>query len=184
MVRLGAPARTVGLMLAVVLVAAACGSGSAASAGTGGGGGGSVPSGAAVGGSASGDISTVNACSLLTPAEIQQVLLVPIMAGANQDSDIVKQCEWDAQDNAPLTVGIVVRAFDPEQWQTLTEFPKAAAVSGLGEAAYKDSPLTGDLSVKYHGYEIDVAIVNFSTKSQAEIDQATMNLMKLALSRL
>ena len=109
---------------------------------------------------------------------------MPIQAGANQDSDIVKQCEWDAQDNPELTVGIDVRAFDPAEWQTVTEFPKAAAVSGLGEAAYKNSPLTGDLSVKYHGYEVDLAIVNFSTKSQAEIDQATLNLMKLALSRL
>jgi hypothetical protein len=127
----------------------------------------------------------VDACSLLTPAEIQQVVGVAFGAGANQDSDIVKQCEWDQQGDTPLlTVGIDVRAFDPSEWQVLGQFPKAVAVSGLGEAAYKGSPLKGDLSVKYKGYEIDLGIVNFGTKSQDEIDQANVSLMKLVLAAL
>lgn len=174
------------VMVAIALVAASCASGSPTSGGNGGGGGG-TPGGGGGGGNTSGggDISKVDACSLLTPADIQQATGVAVNAGVNQDSDIVKQCEWDPQDGSQtITVGITVRTFDPDQWQVITEFPHAAAVSGLGDAAYKDSPLKGDLSVKAKGYEIDMGIVNFSTKSQAEIDQATLDLMKLVLPRL
>lgn len=182
------------VMVATALVAASCAGGSPTSGGNGGGGGGTpvgggggAPVGGGGGGNTSGggDISKVDACSLLKPADIQQATGVAFMAGVNQDSDIVKQCEWDPQDGSQtLTVGIDVRAFDPGEWQVITEFPHAAAVSGLGDAAYKGSPLQGDLSVKAKGYEIDLAIVNFSTKSQAEIDQANLDLMKLVLTRL
>ena len=176
------------VMMAIALVAAACAGGSPASSGNGGSGGGTpAGGGGGGGGSTSGgsDISKVDACSLLTPSDIQQVTGVAVNAGVNQDSDIVKQCEWDPQDALkPLTVGISVRAFDPDQWQVLTEFPHAASVSGLGDAAYKGSPLEGDLSVKAKGYELDLAIVDFSTQTQAEIDQANVELMKLVLPRL
>jgi hypothetical protein len=181
------------VMVATALVAVSCAGGSPSSGGNGGGGGGapagggaSAPAGGGGGNVAGGgDISKVDACSLLKPADIQQVLGVAMMAGVNQDSDIVKQCEWDPQDGAPtITVGITVRTFDPGQWQVISEFPNAAAVSGLGDAAYKGSPLKGDLSVKAKGYEIDLGTVNFSTKSDAVIDQANLDLMKLVLTRL
>ena len=182
------------VMVATALVAASCSSGSPSGGGNGGGGGGTsvgggggAPVAGGGGGNTSGggDISKVDACSLLKPADIQQALGVAMAAGVNQDSDIVKQCEWDPQDGSQtLTVGITVRTFDPDQWKIISEFPHAAAVSGLGDAAYKDSPLHGDLSVKAKGYEIDMGIVNFSTKSQAVIDQANLDLMKLVLSRL
>jgi hypothetical protein len=84
---------------------------------------------------------------------------------------LIAQCEWDPQDGSQtLTVGLTVRAFDPDQWKVVTEFPHAAAVAGLGDAAYKGSPLQGDLSVKAKGYELDLGTVNFGNKSQAEID--------------
>jgi hypothetical protein len=174
------------VMIAVALVAASCAGGSSASSGNGGGGGGTPGVGGGGGnGPGGGGISKVDACSLLTPADIQQATGVAVKAGANQDSDVVKQCEWDPQDGSQtLTVGITVRAFDPDQWKVVAEFPHAASVSGLGDAAYKDSPLQGDLSVKAKGYELDLGIVNFSTKSQTDIDQANVVLMNLVLPRL
>lgn len=179
------------LIVAIAFVAAGCASGSSANGstgnvagatagvpGNGGGNGGGAPA-------AGGNLTKVDACSLLTPAEIQQSLGIAFANGTNQDSDIVKQCEWDPQDGSQtLTVGIIVRTFDEQDWQVVAEFPHAAAVSGLGEGAYKDSPLSGDLSVKFKGYEIDLGIVNFSSKSQTEIDQANVDLMKLVLNRL
>jgi hypothetical protein len=173
------------VMVSVALAAAGCSSGSAATGGPGGGvpGGGGVPAGG--GAAAAGDISKVDACSLLTPDQIQQALGVAFGTGMNQDSNIVRQCEWDQQGaTSLLTVGLDVRAFDPNEWQTVGQFPNAVAVSGLGDAAYKNSPLKGDLSVEYKGYEIDMGIVNFSTKSDAEIDQASVDLMKLVLAAL
>lgn len=172
------------VMMSAALVAAGCSSSSAGGgagnsvAGIGGLPGGGGPAGA-------GDIPKVDACSLLTPAQIQQVLGVSFSAGVNQDSDVVRQCEWDQQGGTPLlTVGITVRAFDQSNWQILDQFPHAVAVSGLGDAAYSGSPLKGDLSVKYKGYEIDLGTVNFSTKSDAEIDKANVSLMKLILAAL
>lgn len=166
------------MLVVACLVLAAC-SGSSGDTGKGG------ASGSGGGAGAGADISKVDACKLLKPAEIDQALSIKdFAAGVNQDSDIVKQCEWDEQGASQLlTVGVTVRAFDDSEWKTIMAFPKAVAVSGMGEAAYRNSPLTGDLSVKYHGYEIDIGIVNFSTKSQPEIDKATDTLMQLILSR-
>jgi hypothetical protein len=164
-------AGSVSAVIMAGLLVAACSGTPGATGGSSGGGG--------------GDLSTVDACSLLSPAEIEQALgVTDFGAGQNQDSDIVKQCEWDEQgDNPLLTVGVTVRTFTAEDWQTVQAFPNAVAVSGMGDAAYRNSPLTGDLSVKHDGYEIDMGIVNFSTKPQAEIDQATDSLMQLILSR-
>lgn len=182
------------LVVALGLLVAAC-SGSAATPGsaTSAGGGGSTASAGAGGGTGAygagggtgggGDLSKVDACKLLSPAEIQQALGVAFGNGINQDSDIVRQCEWDGNVTAGLTVGVTVRTFTDSDWQTIQAFPKASPVSGMGDAAYRNSPLTGDLSVKHDGYEIDMGIVNFTTMSQAQVDQATDTLMKLILSR-
>ncbi len=180
------------LALALGLVVAACSGSPSATGAANAGGGGGAPNASGGGGAAAasgpaaaaGDLSKVDACKLLTPAEIHQAVSVPVGQGINQDSNIVRQCEWDSSDaTVGLSVGVTVRVFDPSEWQTIQAFPRASPVSGMGEAAYRNSPLTGDLSVKHDGYEIDMAVVNFTTISQAQIDQATDSLMKLVLSR-
>lgn len=188
----------VGLLSIVVVVGlavAACSGSPAATAnpgGSAGGGGGAANAGAnpgsnagggGGGGAAAGDISKVDACSLLKPAEIEQALGVTgVSQGVNQDSDQVKQCEWDTP-NSLVTVGVTVRPFTDSDWQTLQAFPKAVAVSGLGDAALRNSPLTGDLAVKHNGYEVEMGVANFSKLTQAQVDQAADSMMKLMLSR-
>lgn len=182
-----------GAIVVVALSLAACSGGGPAATGGGGGGGapttgagGSSGNGTGGGGTgANGDLSKVDACSVLTTDQIQGVLGVAVKAGVNQDSDIVRQCEWDsASDTVALSVGVTIRTYTDEEWQVLTAFKTAVAVSGLGDAAYKNSPLPGALSVKFDGYEIDLGIANFTTKSQTEIDQANVDLMKLILPHL
>ena len=170
-------ARRVSVVVAIVLLAAACSGGPAASSGPG-------NSTSTAGGGGNGDLAQVDACALLTPAEIQQVIGVAVGAGINQDSNVVRQCEWDTTDaTSGASVGITVRTFTNEDWQTVLAFPNATAVPGMGEEAYRNSPITGDLSVKKDGYEIDMAVL-FAANTQAQTDQFTDSLMNLVLTRL
>lgn len=130
-----------------------------------------------------GDLSKVDACALLTPAEIHDATGVDVQAGVNADSDIVKQCNWENSDSV-LALGVVVRTFTDDDWDTIKVFPNAEAVPGLGEEAYKNSPLTGDLSVKADGYEIDMGWAASGPMSQADADTAIESLARLVLSRL
>lgn len=134
-------------------------------------------------GGGGGDLSKVDACALLTPAEIHDATGVDVQAGVNADSDIVKQCNWENSDSV-LALGVVVRTFTDDDWDTIKVFPNAEAVPGLGEEAYKNSPLTGDLSVKADGYEIDMGWAASGPMSQADADTAIESLARLVLSRL
>lgn len=177
-------ARRVSMFAVVVLLAAACSGGPAATNGAAGSNAPGSTVAAGGGGGGNGDLSRVDACALLTPAEIQQVIGVAVGDGINQDSNIVKQCEWDTTDaTSSASVGLTVRTFTNEDWQTILAFPNATAVSGMGEEAYRNSPITGDLSVKQHGYEIDMALFG-AANTQAQTDQFTDSLMKLVLTRL
>lgn len=133
--------------------------------------------------SAGGDLSKVDACALLTPAEIQDATGVSVQAGVNADTDIVKQCSWESEDGG-LSLGIVVRTFTEDDWDVIKAFPKAEAVAGLGEEAYKNSPLTGDLSIKQDGYEIDMGYASIGLMSRADADTAIQDLARLVLGRL
>jgi len=147
-------------------------------------------SGAAGGGGASaaagggGNASGVDACSLLTPAEIQGALGVAVKAGAPLAEDDPSQCEWDSQDDsAGVGVSLAVTPYDDTLWKTMSSAQQATAVQGLGEAAFKGYPHAGDLSIKQGGNEIDLGIVDF-TSDQGKVDAADMTLAKLVLSRL
>jgi Protein of unknown function (DUF3558) len=169
-------ANRIGLALGIVLLAAACSNGPGASQAPG--------NSTGTGGGGNGDISTVDACALLTPADIQQVTGQAVQAGINQDSNIVRQCEWDAQDaTSGMTVGLTVRQYTDEDWQTVLAFPNATFVPGMGEAAYRNSPITGDLTVKKDGYEIDMAVL-YAANTQAQMDQYSDSLMNLVLTRI
>jgi hypothetical protein len=139
----------------------------------------------ATGGSAAagGDISSISACSLLTPAEIQQALGMPFKDGVLQTGDPEQaSCEWASQDDS-VSIGVIVQPYDDFLWQTMASSSLAKPVSGIGEAAFKDYPIAGDLSVKQGGREIDFGIADF-TDSQQKIDAAALTMAKLVLSRL
>jgi hypothetical protein len=144
----------------------------------------SPDAGRGVGGTQPPDVSSIDACALLTPAEIQQAVGVPMKAGLRQTTDNSSQCQWDSQDDGDAVgVSVSVATYDEKLFSTMASAKAAVPVSGYGEKAFKDYPHGGDIAIKHDGHEIDVGVVNF--KLQAEkLDQATATLAKLVLSRL
>ena len=130
-----------------------------------------------------GAASSIAACSLLTPAEIQQALGVAVNGGTLQTgNDEQANCEWDNADSS-IAVGVIVQPYDDFLWKTMSSAQAATAVSGIGEAAYKGYPHAGDLSIKQGGHEIDIGIIDF-TDAQPKIDAAALTFAKLVLSRI
>jgi hypothetical protein len=150
------------------------------------GGGASDPGGqpSAAGQSAQGGaVSSIAACSLLTPAEIQQALGVAVNGGTLQTgNDEQANCEWDNADSS-IAVGVIVQPYDDTLWKTMSSAQAATPVSGLGDAAFKGFPHAGDLSIKQGGHEIDIGIIDF-TDDQQKVDAAAVTLAKLVLSRI
>ena len=168
------------VVVLAVLVLGACTSTTPSASTPGGGGGPSASSGSGGGGNA----ESIDTCALLTPAEIQQAVGVAVKAGVKQTSTDQSSCTWDSQDeNAATSVGVTVQKYQDFLWQTLAGSKYAIAVSGMGEAAFKNFPHPGDISIKQGGYEIDLGIVNFTLDQPAE-DAAAVTLAKLVLGRL
>ncbi len=132
-----------------------------------------------------GDVSSINACSLLKPEEIQAALGPAMKPGQVQEGNGTQAiCNWESQDeNQFTTVGVTVQPFDGDLWSMMISAPAASPVSGIGEAAYGGLPHAGDLSIKQNGREIDLGIVDFKHPQQT-VDAADLTLAKLILSRL
>jgi hypothetical protein len=129
-------------------------------------------------------VSSISACSLLTPAEIKQALGVAVKAGTALTSNPEQaSCQWDGQDDDTFTVAVVVQPYDDSLWTNMSSASLATPVSGIGEAAYKGIPHAGDLAIKQGGHEIDVAIIDFKDDQQ-KVDAANLALAKLVLSRV
>jgi len=130
--------------------------------------------------SAGGTASAIKACELLTPAELQQAMGAPLGPGKLQTTHTQASCDWDGADGA---VGIIIRDFDADLWDTMSSSKYAKPVTGLGEKAYKGFPHPGVLAVKKGGYEIDVAIIDFK-RDPAVVDPAVVQLMDRLLAQL
>lgn len=136
------------------------------------------------GATASSDVSSIDACALLTPAEIQQALGVAMKPGVKQTTDDSSQCEWDSQDEGDAAgVSVSVATYDDKLFHTMSSAKAAVPVSGFGDAAYKDYPHGGDIAIKHDGHEVDIGVVNFKLKTE-QLDQVTATFAKLVLSRL
>jgi len=168
--------------IAAALLLAACSTGSTGPTGTPAGGSGSGATQPPGGNGGNGDITGLQACSMLTPDEIQQTLGFTVKAGVEQDTDTQVECNWDSDDGTS-SVSVSVAKYDDTLWKTLSSAQNAKPVSGLGEAAFSDYPHAGDLSIKQSGYEIDLGIVDF-TSDTARVDAADMTFAGLVLSRL
>jgi len=130
------------------------------------------------------DASSIEACALLTPAEIQQALGVPVKAGVKQTTDTSSQCQWDSVDeSAAFGVSVSVATYDDVLFKQMTSSKNAVPVPGIGESAFKGYPHAGDLIIKQGAYEIDLGIVDFRPAT-AKVDAAAQQLAKLVLSRL
>jgi hypothetical protein len=131
-----------------------------------------------------GDVSSTDACALLTPAEIQQALGVAVKPGVKQTTATSAQCQWDSQDEgAAAGVSVSVATYDDALFHTMSSASKAVPVSGLGEAAFTGYPHAGDVSIRQKGFEVDVGIADFKLAS-ASADSIAVTLGKLVLSRL
>ena len=130
------------------------------------------------------DVSSVDACALLTSAEIQQSLGVAVKPGVKQTTSTSSQCEWDGQDeNDAVGVSVSVATYDDVLFRTQASAKKATPISGLGESAYKGWPHAGDIFLKQDGQEIDVGVVDFKL-APPKVDEAAATFAKLVLSRL
>lgn len=135
-------------------------------------------------GAGRGDVSSIDACALLTPAEIQQELGVAMKPGAKQTTDDQSECQWDSQDESEAVgVSVSVATYDDVLFRTLASAKDAVPVSGFGEAAFKDYPHAGDLTIKRDGHQIAVGVVDFKLDS-GKIDGVAARFAKLVLSRL
>src|SRR6476659_9988713 len=131
-----------------------------------------------------GDVSSIDACALLTPAEIRQALGVAMKPGMKQTTSTSSQCQWDSQDESEAVgVSVSVATYDDVLFHTQASAKKAVPLSGLGESAYKGYPHAGDIFLKHDGHEIDVGVVDFKL-APPKVDAATPTLAKLVLSRL
>ena len=131
-----------------------------------------------------GDVSSLDACALLTPTEIQQALGVAMKPGVKQTTSTSSQCQWDSQDESEAVgVSVSVATYDDKLFRTLASAKQAVPVSGLGEAAYKGYPHPGDIFLKHDRHEIDVGVVDFKLAS-SKVDGAAATFAKLVLSRL
>jgi hypothetical protein len=127
-------------------------------------------------------ISSIDPCSLLTPAEIKTALGFDVKAGVAQSTDTQVDCEWESQDGGS-SVGVTVAMYDDAVWQALSKTSNAKPISGFGDAAYTGVPHAGDIAIKKGSLEIDLGIVNF-TIDEGKIDAADQSLATLVLSRV
>jgi hypothetical protein len=80
-------------------------------------------------------------------------------------------------------VGLTIANYDDTLWQAGSSAGNSTAVPGIGDAAFKGWPHAGDLAIKYKGYEVDVAIIDF-VASPDQVDMETLALAKLVLPSL
>jgi hypothetical protein len=143
-----------------------------------------APRGNPGGGPGGGNVSSIDACALLSVAEIQQAVGVPMKPGVRQTTDDSSQCQWDSQDDGDAVgVSVSVATYDDKLFTTMASAKAAVPVSGFGEKAYKDYPHGGDIAIKHDGHEIDIGVVNFKM-STAQLDGVAAGFAKLVLARL
>lgn len=167
---------------AVVLVAACSGGGSSSPGVSVAPPSSTAPSGSA-GGGGGGSAGSLDACNLLTAADIAGVVGWPVKDGLPQNTDTQSDCEWDAQATDGGSVGLTIQAYDDSLWQAGSSAGNSTAVTGIGDAAYKGWPHPGDLAIKVKGYEVDVAIIDFAA-SPDKVDAETLALAKIVLPKL
>jgi hypothetical protein len=124
-----------------------------------------------------------SACGLLSQAEIQQIIGSPVEAGLEQDTDTQVGCDWNETSPTSPSAGITVAIYDDSLWQAGSQAGISAAVSGIGDAAFKGWPTPGTLNIKVKGYMVTVGVTDFA-KDTSLVDPESLALAQLVLSRL
>jgi hypothetical protein len=86
-----------------------------------------------------GDVSSVDACALLTPSELQQGLGVAMKPGVKQTTSTSSQCQWDSQDESEA-VGVSVATYDDALFRTMSGANKAPAGVGSRRGSLQGMP--------------------------------------------
>jgi hypothetical protein len=178
-------------LAAATLLIAACSTAAPTPTPNGGGGsnvvGGSQPpaasSGNGTGGGNGADAGTLNACNLLTTAEIQAAVGWAVKDGVLQQSDGQADCEWTAAADESSAVSVTVANYNDFLWQSGANAAKSTAVSGIGDAAFKGWPTFVALNIKVKGYAVTIGVVDFKIAND-KVDAEDLALAKLVLPRL
>ena len=143
-----------------------------------------APGGNPGGGPGTGDVSSIDACTLLSVAEIQQAFGVPMKPGVLQRTDALSECQWDSQnDGDAASVSVSVATYDDKLFTTMASSKAAVPVSGFGEKAFKGVPHFGDISIRQGGHEIDIGVVDFKMSNE-QVDGVAAGFAKRVLARL
>ncbi len=170
--------RTSGVLsiIGVALLVGACiGSGATPPPTSGGGG--------PAGGGGGAGAGSLNACNLLSAADIQSAVGWAVSTGTLQNTDGQTDCEWAGATDDTKAVGLTIADFDQVLWDAGANAGNSTAVSGIGDAAFKGWPHPGDLTIKVKGYEVSVAVIDFSVATAQE-DQAALALANIVLPKL
>jgi Protein of unknown function (DUF3558) len=130
------------------------------------------------------DATSIDACALLTPPEIQQALGVAVKPGVKNTTNTASQCQWDSQNESDgVGVSVSVGTYDDAVFKMESSAKIATPVSGYGDAAFKGWPHYGDFVIKRGDKEIDLGVVNLRM-TREKVDSASGTLARLVLSRL
>jgi hypothetical protein len=127
--------------------------------------------------------ASIDPCALITPADGQAALHKPLGAGRKVSAGDLDECVYDS--SGPLIVAVLGSSFTPESFarmiQTQNTGPyasttgKAAAVAGLGDAAYSYDK-AGIVEVLKNTTVL--SITSPSTATSRQIAQAALRLLR------
>jgi hypothetical protein len=132
-----------------------------------------------------GTLARIDACSLLTPAEIQEALGKPVKAGVPTDrSGDSVSCDWDGQvEGDAVAVTLQIDAFDMDLWRIETSAEGVERMPGIGDEAVRGWITNGLLLIRTGAYEVDLGVIAVFA-DDATIKAAQDRLGKLVVSRL
>src|SRR5262245_13633477 len=144
-------------------------------------GGGSSPS----GGLGVQSLTKVDACSLLTEAEIEAALGKPGKGGVPPDvSGNSVGCDWDGEaETDAIGITLQVDRFDADLWAIETKAEGVEPMPGIGDEAVRGWITNGLLLIRKGGYEIDLGVIAIFA-DDARIKAAQQTLGTLVASRL
>ena len=131
---------------AAVILVAACGGGAA--------GGGDTATDAPSTGPG-GDAGGLDACILISAADLQGTISFPVQPGVGDHSTGQAHCQWTG--SGGVMVSLTVANYDDAAWQAVST-GTTKAVPGVGDAAFKGLPGPNDLNVKVKTYIVTVSV--------------------------
>lgn len=130
-------------------------------------------------------VRSIDACSLLTAAEIEQHLGKPVREGQHSSvSGNAVGCEWLALAQADgVSVTVTITVFDPDVWAIQKAASGVEPVAGLGDEALRGWVTQDLLSIRKGNLAVDFAAISVFGERTATM-AAQLELARLLVSRL